>query len=114
MLGVGLDDGDANRFSLLTGDVGRTGQQPNRAFSQWAADMDLDPGSVRGALARSQTGGALIAEQVVPHEETVAGQAKSRAYACMGALGIGCLSIILCAGCSGFAYLAYVRIYYGA
>ncbi len=113
VLGVGLDDGDANRFELLNGGVGRTGQHRGKAFSQWAADVDLDPGAVRGALARSYTGGELIAEQVIREEETPAGRAKSRAWSCMVSSGLGCLSLIACCGCSGVFYQVFHRFYYG-
>ena len=57
VLGIGLDDGDANRVALLSGEVGRTGQHRGRAFSQWRVEVDMDPGSVRAAMARVTLGG---------------------------------------------------------
>lgn len=127
ILGVGLDDGDANRFELLTGDVGRTGQHRGKAFSQWAADLELDPKKVRGAMARNQALGGLVAErvhrdekgQVAPsaeeqaEQDSPAGRAKSRITGCLVSSGVGCLSLIACMGCSGIFYQIYHRIYYG-
>lgn len=117
VLGIGLDDGDANRIALLTGEISRTGQHRGRAFSQWRTEVQVDPGGVRAAMARVTLGGnGPIAKQVFRDKKGKAVEEReppNRVRSCAVSCLVTIVSIIVCSGCSGLGYVAWIKIYYG-
>ena len=101
-LAIGLDDGDGNVVELASGTLLRTEPHPGRGRSTWRLENKVDPGAVRGAIARHKAGGAPIARYVPPPSEAVGGS---------GCLG-GCLAVfgvvvVLSVVCSGVLLLTW-------
>ncbi|MFK7928387.1 MAG: hypothetical protein AB8H79_09360 [Myxococcota bacterium] len=60
-LGIGFDQGDANRLDVVGGTMTRTQAHPGRAQNGWAMQAQISHSKVRGAVANVATGGSAIA-----------------------------------------------------
>jgi hypothetical protein len=63
-LGLALDDGDANRVDLFTGQMTRTQAHEGRGQNAWPINVDVNSALLRGASTSLRAGGAPIAVQV--------------------------------------------------
>ncbi len=119
VLGIGLDDGDANRLDLLSNTLTRTGQHRGRAFAQWAVKLDLEPGRVRGALVRAQAGTSEIASRVSQDPDVEYGpdgQPKKKQSCLMYVLTTAAVTLALmfvCTGLLAVGYAVWHKLYYG-
>ncbi|MBT3219306.1 MAG: WD40 repeat domain-containing protein [Proteobacteria bacterium] len=101
-LGIGLDDGDANRVDLFNGRAIRTEPHPGRGRNNWNLTCEVNFAALRGAVTHARSGGGPVASFVFIEED-----APKRGWGrtCL----MGCLVMfLLVLGCSGCLGLAYV------
>lgn len=75
-LGVGFDDGDANRLDVVTGTMTRTQAHPGRAQNAWAMNVQINHALLRGAVASIAAGGADIARHNKPKGQKLSSRKK--------------------------------------
>lgn len=88
LLGIGLDDGDANLVELGSGATFRTEPHPGRGRSTWRLENKVDPGAVRGAIVLHQAGGQPIARYVPPPSSEEAGSGGGCLAGCVSVFGL--------------------------
>lgn len=105
ILGIGLEDGDANWVDLATGATFRTEPHPGRARNTWRLENRVDVGAVRGAVAMHQAGGAPIA-RYVPRPDPDDDGGKGGCLA--GCVSVASMVALLSAMCGGLLLLMYI------
>jgi len=105
-LGVGLDDGDAGRFDLYGGVVGRTEPHPGRGRNHFNPKIAFDGPGLRGAAAFAKAGDTPIAKWVPPEPESEFSWFKT----CGGCLLVTFMMVVLCGGCSGLSTLLNLQL----
>jgi len=114
-LGIGMENGDANRIDLMTGKYTRTELHAGRGMNKWGIKVKIEAESVRGTAAWARVGGTPLAERVKHKwEEKRApgeiGPPGGDMPSCTSMLGVGCallLVIVVCGGCCGGGYYWY-------
>ncbi|MFT7518928.1 MAG: WD40 repeat protein [Kiritimatiellia bacterium] len=96
-LGVGFDDGDANRFDVITGKMTRTQAHVGRGQNAWKMKPEMNHAVVRGAMATTSAGGSPIAKHNVPKIK----KKKKKRSKWMYVGGCSLVLFILCCGGGG-------------
>jgi len=104
-LGIGFENGDANRLDVVTGHLTKCEAHAGRTANRWAVKVECDPLKVRQAIAFYRAGGDPIARTIAK------GEGKKKGRGCLFWVGITFLVLFLCAGCSGMLSLAYYQFY---
>lgn len=100
MLGIGLEDGEANRVNLSVGGSWRTNPGFGRGAQNWPINVNVDNMGVRQAVIGVAAGGQPIA-QLVDHSS--AGSKNGCLYTVIGVFAVG----LLCGGCTGVLGVIY-------
>lgn len=103
-LAIGLDESEANRIDLSTGQICKTEPAPGKVGSKWALTVECEPQSVRTAITAVRTGGKAIATQI---DHSGGGSSNGCLYSCLGTA----LAVLVCSGCSGVISALYYFVY---
>ena len=108
-LGVGLDDGDANRVDLFTGKAIRTEPHPGRGRNNWNLNCEVNYAALRGAVSFARADGGPVASFVY-----VENDAPKRSWGRTCLMGCLVMSIVVfgCSGCLGLGYLLHGMGYF--
>ncbi len=114
-LGLGFDDGDANRVDLLTGNSTRTEAHPGRSQNHWGLGVQIRKELVRGAMAWVRAGGSPVAQRTkhawdLPKESD---EEEEGGGGCMRVVIIFLVANALCCGCGGIASGIWYLVYGG-
>jgi hypothetical protein len=104
-LAVGLDESEANRIDLSTGQICKTEPAHGKAGSKWALTVAVEPQNVRTAITTVRTSGKAIAT-FIDHTPS-SGPSSGCLYSCL-AFAAGTFA---CSGCSGIIAALYYFVY---
>ncbi len=106
-LAIGLDESEANRIDLATGQICKTEPAHGKVGSKWPMTVECEPQSVRTAITTVRTAGKAIATQIDHSGSSMGG--NGCLYSCLGTA----LAIFVCSGCSGVISALYYFVYLG-
>ncbi len=104
-LGIGFENGDANRLDVVTGQLTKSEAHAGRTANRWFIKVECDPLKVRQAVALYRAGGDPIARTIAK------GESEKKGRGCLFWVAITFLVLFLCAGCSGVLSLLYYQFY---
>ncbi|MCO4743962.1 MAG: hypothetical protein KC912_04180 [Proteobacteria bacterium] len=99
MLGIGLEDGEANRVNASVGGHWRTSPGFGRGGQNWAINVSIDQMLLRKAVIDAKGGGQPVAQLVYGPD----GKSNGCLYGIVGFFAVG----LICGGCSGVAGMIY-------
>ncbi|TNE85931.1 MAG: hypothetical protein EP330_23630 [Deltaproteobacteria bacterium] len=103
MLGIGLEEGDANRVNLTVGGSWRTNPGFGRGNSSWACNVQVDQVLLRSAVIAAKADGQAVARVVLRNDAT----GNNTFLYALGAFFAFCA---ICGGCSGLAGILYAFV----
>lgn len=103
MLGIGLEDGEANRANLTLGGTWRTNPGFGRGAGNWPLNAQIDHVRLRTAVVEATAGGRAVAQLVYREGE---GSGNGCLYGLVAFFGIS----LLCGTCTGVAGAFYAMM----
>jgi hypothetical protein len=103
---IGLDDADVTFVDLFSGQITRSEPHPGRGRNNWGVKAELEPGVIRGASVRKDAGKVAIARYVGPVHDPAYERRKWQA--CLIVVGMFLFTALLCGGCMGGVWIAYL------